>query len=243
MDSGVTTLFVSHDSSAVKTLCNAAVIIDQGKICGSGLPNAMIIEYTRMVTEKELALAEIDARCKLAVLHPTSQQNNWALDKVPVRRGSCKALIEEVKLLNQFAESSGDPVFGFNENVTLLVNLTVYEPLQECIVGFFVCDKNGNEIIGSNTLEENCPIGELQPEDRLQVQFVFKLPLRTGSYSLTVAGSENYTAIAFDWIDNAAVFQVLPPHTGKQIHALVDQPMRVNVLRTLPVASSASIEV
>jgi len=32
----VTTLFVSHDSSAVKTLCNSAVMIHEGKIYTSG---------------------------------------------------------------------------------------------------------------------------------------------------------------------------------------------------------------
>jgi len=47
--------------------------------------------------------------------------------------------------------------------VTLIINLKVYQPLQGCIVGF-ICDKNGNEIIGSNTFEENFPIGELEPE-------------------------------------------------------------------------------
>ena len=144
--------------------------------------------------------------------------------------GNKKALIEEVKLLDRFGKYCGEsPIFGFNEEITLVVELQVYEPLQECIVGFFVCDKNGNEIIGSNTFEENVPISKLQPKDRITVKFTFKLPLRNGSYSVTVAGAENYTAVTFDWIDNAMVFQVLPPDTGKRIHALVDQPMIVDV--------------
>ena len=100
--------------------------------------------------------------------------------------------------------------------------------IEKC---FFVCDKNGNEIIGSNTFEENCLIGKLKPGDQLEIQFKFNLPLRTGSYSLTVAGAENYASITFDWIDNAMVFQVLPPDTGKRVHALVDQPMSVKVIQ------------
>jgi lipopolysaccharide transport system ATP-binding protein len=54
MDSGVTTLFVSHDSSAIKTLCNSAVMIHEGKVYTSGLPNAVIIEYLKLSTEQEL---------------------------------------------------------------------------------------------------------------------------------------------------------------------------------------------
>ena len=240
MDSGVTTLFVSHDSSAIKTLCNSAVLIHKGKIYTSGLPNAVIIEYMKMVTEEELGIVKDELSPPYSQDDNLTEQQSSELDSAglpqiqtkvnPPRRGDRKALIEEVKLLNSFGEFIGEtPIFGFNEEVTLLIDLKVYEPLQGCIVGFFICDKNGNEIIGSNTFEENCSIGKLEPGDRINIQFKFKLPLKPVSYSLTVAGSESYTSLTFDWIDNAIVFQVLPPETGKNIHALVDQPMIVNV--------------
>ena len=133
-------------------------------------------------------------------------------------------------------------MFGFNEQVKLVVEVQVNQQLQGCIIGFFVCDKNGNELIGSNTIEENQPIGKLAAGTNLQVEFTFKLPLRPSSYSLTVAGAENYTAMTFDWIDNAIVFQVLPPDTGKRIHALVDTPINVKVLQqNLPAKTNKSI--
>ncbi|MDF5715620.1 MAG: ABC transporter ATP-binding protein [Rhizonema sp. NSF051] len=237
MDSGVTTLFVSHDSGAIKTLCNSAVMIDRGQIYAIGSPNDVIIKYMKLVTETELGITS-----------PEEVQENLEVNEVPtlpkklqqsvrakqVRRGNRKALIESVKLLNHLGEDPGEiPIFGFNEQVTLLVELRVYEPLQGCIVGFFVCDKNGNELIGSNTIEENFPIEKLDPGTQLEIEFKFNLPLRPGSYSFTVAGAENYTAITFDWIDNAIVFQVLPPDTGKRIHALVDTPISVKVCQQL----------
>jgi len=246
MDSGVTTLFVSHDSGAIKTLCNSAVMLHEGKIHTSGLPNAVIIEYMKMVTEHELGLVQVESEKQSSsqASNNTEQQNNSSglqqADVLPnqqnrnksklSRRGNRKAIIEEVTLLNQFGErSNAIPVFGFNEEVTLIVNLKVYEPLQDCIIGFYICDKNGNEIIGSTTFAENILIGKLKPGDSLIIQFKFKLPLRSGSYNLTVAGAENHTSVPFDWIDNVIVFQVLPPDTGKQVYALVDQPMEVNV--------------
>ncbi|MBW4630638.1 MAG: ABC transporter ATP-binding protein [Iphinoe sp. HA4291-MV1] len=240
MDSGVTTLFVSHDSGAIKTLCNSAVMIHDGQIYTKGLPNAVIIEYMKLLTELELELAQVDVESKSSEPNNSSALSCNGVDitqqssrKVkPKRRGNGKAVMEEVQLLDQFGEyTSESPIFGFNEEVTLIINLKVNQPLEGCIVGFYICDKNGNEIIGSNTFEENYPIGKLDPGDRLQIELKFKLPLKTGSYSLTVAGTENYSAITFDWIDNAIVFQVLPPNTGKRIHALVDQPMTVNILK------------
>ncbi|MER3493837.1 MAG: ABC transporter ATP-binding protein [Mastigocladus sp. ERB_26_2] len=226
MDSGVTTLFVSHDSGAVKTLCNSAVMIHEGKIYFSGVPNAVIINYMKLVTETELGIESIKENS------PQKQEiNQQNLLKIqPNRRGNRKALIKNIRLLNQLGEELVEtPTLGFNEQVTLILELHIYEELQACIVGFFICDKNGNELIGSNTFEENHPIGKLEPGEQLKIEFKFHLPLCPGSYSLTVAGAENYTAMTFDWIDNAMVFQVLPPDTGKRIHALVDIPISVQV--------------
>ena len=242
MDSGVTTLFVSHDSGAIKTLCNSAMMINQGRIFACGSPNDVIIQYMKLVTETELGITppEVEVRTNPQVSVASAQhqqEHKQSLVKVKeTRRGNRKALIENVLMLHQSGENSAEtPIFGFNEQVTLLVELQVYEPLQGCIVGFFICDKNGNELIGSNTIEENCPMGKLQPETRLHIEFKFNLPLRPGSYSLTVAGAENYTAMTFDWMDNAIVFQVLPSDTGKRIHALVDLPMTVKVFQQLPI--------
>ncbi len=228
MDSGVTTLFVSHDSGAIKTLCNSAVMIDAGKIYTNGTPNDVIIKYMKLVTETELGLVTPDKVDD--TVSQTSSENSVVIEKT--RRGNRKALIESVKLFHQSGEEAEkSPIFGFKERVKLVVEVQVNQQLQGCIIGFFLCDKNGNELIGSNTIEENQPIGKLAPGTNLQIEFTFKLPLRPSSYSLTVAGAENYTAMTFDWIDNAIVFQVLPPDTGKRIHALVDTPISVKVLQ------------
>lgn len=243
MDSGVTTLFVSHDSGAIKTLCNSAIMIDAGKIYASGNPNSVIIKYMKLVTETELGLVtsenDVDdtknavVRASLSSKKPLSDKpSEQNLQNKKTRRGNKKALIENVQLFHQCGDEADEsPIFGFNEKVKLLVELQVYQQLEDCIIGFFVCDKNGNELIGSNTIEENQPIGKLISGTKLQIEFTFKLPLRPSSYSLTVAGAENYTAMTFDWIDNAVVFQVLPPDTGKRIHALVDTQISVRLLQ------------
>jgi lipopolysaccharide transport system ATP-binding protein len=248
MDSGVTTLFVSHDSGAIKTLCNSAVMIHDGQIYTSGLPNVVIVKYLKLVTDLELGLTQVELEHQLK--KQTNESNVLDNQSSPSpgihtlsvaessqnlkRRGSGKARIEEIKLLNQLGEDAGEsPIFGFNEEVTLLIKVRPYVFLQSCILGFFVCDKNGNELLGSNTFEENTIIHNLETTEQLEIRFKFKLPLKPNSYSITVAGSENYEAITFDWIDNAIVFQVLPPETGKRIHALIDQPMFVEFKKEL----------
>jgi lipopolysaccharide transport system ATP-binding protein len=239
MDSGVTTLFVSHDPGAIKTLCNSAVMIHNGEVYSSGLPNSVIIQYMKTITELELEISSTEQEPIVdnkddEQLEANHRETTTSLStKIePTRRGSGKARIESVKLINYFGEDPGEvPTFMFNEAVTLIADVHVYEPLQECIIGFLICDKNGNEIIGSNTLEENCTISNLEVGSCIEVKFKFNLPLRPSSYSLTIAGAENYSSMTFDWIDNAVIFQVLPPHTGKIVHALVDLPISVEAIR------------
>ena len=250
MDSGVTTLFVSHDPGAIKTLCNCAVMIHDGKIRNTGSPNAVTIEYLKLVTELELGLTQTNLEAQFSDTDSKNikinqddfsvtlpNKNYVTTNNIPeraTRRGSGKARIDNIKLLNRLGEDVGEnTIFAFNEEVILSVKLKIYDHLKSCIVGFFICDKNGNEIIGSNTFEENITIDKLQPNEELKIEFKFKLPLRPNSYSITVAGAENYEVLTFDWIDNAAVFQVLPPSTGKNIHALVDQPMIVTVKKQI----------
>lgn len=246
MDSGVTTLFVSHDAGSIKTLCNSAVILHEGKIKEVGDPNVVTISYLKLMTELELGFSNSESPSYASQLgardapttnntFTTSRQateNTEIESSQPKRRGSGKARIEKVQLFNDRGEDVGKhPVLGFNEEVRLCLTVRAYAKLEGCIVGFYICDKNGYEIIGSNTLEENISIAGLETNSELSVCFQFNLPLRPNSYSVTVAGSEHYNATTFDWIDDIIVFQVLPPTSGKIIHALVEQPIEVEVIR------------
>lgn len=242
MDDGVTTLFVSHDANAIKTLCSWAVMIDNGKIIRVDSPDIIIKEYSKLSTELELKLLETDLNFSRKIIRESSDpsQNKGSylsllIEENPenlFRRGSGKARIEDIKILDNFGKDiTKSPVFEFNQEITLLIRVKVHEYLENCITGFFVCDKNGNEIIGTNTYEENIEINGLQLNDELETRFKFRLSLRPNSYNITVAVAENYEASTLDWIDNAVIFQVLAPDTNKRITALVAVNMEVEVVK------------
>ena len=103
--------------------------------------------------------------------------------------------------------------------------------MQSCVVGYFVCDKNGNEIFGTNTEQEGFLIENIPQCSRFHVDFYFRTPLRTGTYSVTVAVAEDHVAVTSDWIDNALIFQVLPPDNGKKICGIVSMPIEIAIDR------------
>ncbi len=48
---GVTLLFVSHDSSAVKRLCNRALLLERGELVHEGAPNDVVNLYSKLIAE------------------------------------------------------------------------------------------------------------------------------------------------------------------------------------------------
>ena len=229
MDSGVTTLFVSHEASAVKSLCKSAYMLEKGKLHAGGLPSDVFIEYMKLTTKIELEQSEVD-NSDQEIPHSTHVDRASELIDNSSRRGSGRATIERIQVFHE----NGDlailsPAFKFNEKIRLMIDVRINSRIEDFIVGFFICDKNGNELIGSNTKEEDFEMGSLIGIKSLNVEFSFRLPLRAGGYSLTVAGAESYTATTSDWLDNVTVFKVLMPENGKSITASIDIPMEVSV--------------
>ncbi|MEL6938648.1 MAG: ABC transporter ATP-binding protein [Cyanobacteria bacterium J06598_1] len=233
MDAGVTTLFVSHDANAVKSLCQSAFLLEKGKLYTGGSPNDVFIEYMKLTTQMELAQTGVEHEQLLseptAPVPPTAPDDDVdpaSLEANTTRRGSAKATIERIELFHEAGNLAiASPSFQFNERIKISVAVSINTSLEDFIVGFFVCDKNGNELLGTNTKEEGRSIGPLNEADSLTVTFSLHLPLRVGSYSLTVAGAENYTNTTCDWLDNVVVFQVGKPENGRSVTALVDIPI------------------
>ncbi|MBT9316769.1 ABC transporter ATP-binding protein [Leptothoe spongobia] len=234
MDANVTTLFVSHDASAVKTLCKSAFMLEAGKFYASGAPNDVFIEYMKLVTEIELnqSTKESSHANALQQVFPADNKNSSQELKVnPSRRGSGRATIDRIQLFHENGDLAiASPIFKFNENISFLADVSINAPLESFILGFFICDKNGNELFGSNTKEENVAIGSLNTGDKFTFKFSFKLPLRAGGYSLTVAGAEDYTTTTCDWLDNVTVFTVEMPRSGRLITASVDIPVDIDLI-------------
>lgn len=209
MNSGITTLFVSHDPSAIRTLCSTAILLHKGQLINSGRPDRIMNQYVKMMTDLEL---ELESRSSKTASATIDQQFTTTEDFSRVRRGSQTIQITSVKLLNEAGETSELlPTITFGEVATICIQIQAQADVPELIVGFFICDKNGIELLGTNTQEENLRLKSLSVGEVAIVQFRLQIPLRPGSYSLTVACAESSLVIASDWIENVFVFQVLPP--------------------------------
>ncbi len=237
MDTGVTTLFVSHDAGSVRSLCNQAILLHDGSIRELGSPNIILSKYASMVTELEI---ERDVSIKdQQSIQPSAEETIEETDEVSkedvelpaIRRGDKRVEITKTELVGLNSNAEGQLVLDFDQSIHLRVHLISYVVMQSCVVGYFVCDKNGNEILGTNTEQEGFLIENIPQCSRFHVDFYFRTPLRTGTYSVTVAVAEDHVAVTSDWIDNALIFQVLPPDNGKKICGIVSMPIEIAIHR------------
>ena len=192
---GTTVLFVTHDPTAVKTLCDRVLLLDRGSIVCEGKASTVYDFYNALIAAKEGSVAPIE-------------QNEMDDGEVSTRTGGGGASIRRVELLNKDGDRSR--IFPVGAAVQLSVELSRDEDCEIPTVGFLIRDRLGNEVFGTNThhLQLESPD---EGATTLQVSFATELRLGPGSYSVSVALHRGPTHLDenHDWWDRALVFQVV----------------------------------
>ncbi|MFN3235525.1 MAG: ABC transporter ATP-binding protein [Pseudomonadales bacterium] len=188
---GTTLLFVSHDASAVKALCDRAILLVDGKVEMDAEPVAVMDYYNALISEQQ-------------------QQAEIQQEAGQTRSGSGVVRISGVDML----DSAGivKDSFVVNDRITLRCSLEFSEEVPLPTVGFSIRDKFGNEVFGTNTYHLGGGRLERVSVGRAVQEFEFQLRLGVGSYSVTVAVHTNDTHLEqnYDWWDQACLFKVLP---------------------------------
>ena len=252
MSSGITTLFVSHDSNAVRALCSSAIMLDEGRIFAAGYPDQVMNQYLKKITDLEICRADRDSSTEelpsqpsevdSVFRHSSISPHEEALLKSRTRfhldplsnRGNGKADITGVIILENSGNWAGPvPIVPFNERITIIVRVHILKAMSSALVGFLMKDKNGYDILGINTYEEKFKLESLQVDEQIDVSFQLKVPVRPGAYGLSVAIAETDASVTSLWLDNVVTLQVLAPRNGKTIHGMVDIPVEVQCYRRL----------
>ena len=196
---GTTMLFVSHDPAAVKTLCDRALLLDQGQMIREGGAEAILDYYNAIIAKRE----------KDASVH----QSATAEGRVKTRSGDGKVKIGSVTMCD--TEDREALSFTSGETARIRCTFRFEEDLAEYTVGVLVRDRLGNEVFGANTfyLGVQSPPGIVGEE--VEAVFDLTLNLGYGHYSLTVAvhAPTGHMDQNHDWIDNVLSFQVIPGDT------------------------------
>lgn len=199
---GATILFVSHDTAAVRALCDRAILLNAGQKIVDGTPADVLYNYQRIVMEREEAY-EADTT------QNSSDQEVFKVPTVPVhytyRHGDGSAEIIGAELCDTTRKRS--EVIETGELVTARVTFRMLRDVEDPVVGFLIRNRHGLHAYGTNTKEQQVQLGTVERGNTITISFAFNCWLGIDDYSISFA-VHSRDGQAYDWLDGALFFRV-----------------------------------
>ena len=191
---GTTLLIVSHDRSAIQSICDTAILLENGRLAMRGKPEEVMDYYNAMLAQREGQIV---------------RQEMLANGQVQTISGTGEAAIISVRLLD--AQGRSLEVAEVGQPVVLEVQTEVREDIERLILGFMIKDRLGQAIYGINTHRLDKPVVELSAGDRVTFRFAFDMRLGKGSYSVALSLSrlDSHLDRNFEWRDYGLIFHVI----------------------------------
>ncbi len=213
-EEGTTIVLVSHDPSAVISLCDRAIWLERGRSSAEGPPAEVIRRYLAaryrddcqldapLETVDRAPLVEDDAE-ESSILRPAA-----ALARHDERFGDGRAQVIGFEV----RDATDAPITTVVPGARIRVVVTVgcRSALRSPLVGFTMRNRLGDVVTATNTELERRPLAALAEGDELDVGFDLEWPpLASGPYSFSPAVAEGSIAShrMCDWVENAWIVE------------------------------------
>ncbi|EJM13580.1 ABC-type polysaccharide/polyol phosphate transport system, ATPase component [Pseudomonas sp. GM21] len=191
---GTTLLIVSHDRSAIQSICDSAILLEKGRMVMHGTPEAVMDYYNALLAERE---------------GQTVRQEALSGGQVSTISGTGEAGILSVRLLDENDRPIDAAEVG--QPVVLEVKVEVRQDIERLVLGFMIKDRLGQAMYGINTHRQDKALTDLQAGERVTYRFAFVMGLGKGNYSVALSLSrlDSHLDRNFEWRDYGLVFHVL----------------------------------
>ncbi|MCX5464220.1 ABC transporter ATP-binding protein [Alcaligenes parafaecalis] len=180
-ESGATIIFVSHDVSSVRTLCDRVLWLDRGRMIDIGDVFPITSKYMEYMFKDDSDIESV-ATAGQALLEPTVQQLEQSLDDRPSSHwGSNIGIIKYAAVQDNEGKRVDLIQWGMDIKVKITYQLTDDVQKEDLTVAFSVKDLKGNDILVAThpeDFENNSDAVERT------VEFNFKNYLSPGKYLL-----------------------------------------------------------
>jgi len=191
---GTTLLIVSHDRGAIQSICDRALLLNEGKLAMQGEPEAVLDFYNALLAERE---------------RNTVRQEVLADGRVRTISGTGEAGICDVRLLDDSGKSVD--VVEVGQSVEIEVTVDIRQPVERLVLGFMIKDRFGQPMYGINTHRLEQALDGLVAGERVTYRFAFPMRLGKGNYSVAFSLSrlDSHLDRNYEWRDYGLVFQVI----------------------------------
>lgn len=190
---GTTLLIVSHDRTAIQSICDRAILLDGGRLAREGSPEEVMDFYNALIAERE---------------NSTIAQTKADDGKIQTTSGTGEASIVDIALLDERGEIV--EMVDVGTVVTLRVKARANVFIPRLVLGYLIKDRLGQPMYGTNTHLLEMPLLDVQADELVEYCFTFPANLGAGSYSVAVAltSSETHLDNNYEWRDLALLFTV-----------------------------------
>ena len=190
---GTTLLLVSHDRTAIQSICDRAILLNAGRLAREGSPEEVMDYYNALIAQRE---------------NSTITEKILGDGRMQTTSGSGEATVVAIALRNECGDAI--EVLEVGAKVTLCVTIETKVPLDKLVVGYAIKDRLGQTMYGTNTHYMAVPIDELTAGESVELRFAFPANLGPGSYSVTTAltRDEHHLANNYEWRDLALLFSM-----------------------------------
>lgn len=214
---GGTLVFVSHSSAAVVNLCRRAIWLEQGRVVMDGPAKEVSEAYhARSYGMRVTPTASGDDAGHEAEAGDTAEEVTdqcvmrvFRFNAPTAAFGDGRARITSVTLLGPDGQRVSR--LGGGENVRLHVQAEALEAINSPIVGFFLKDRLGQQLFGTNTyLNGGGPRPPVQAGQRISAQFGFRmlwLPAGEYTFDVALADGSHVSHVQNDWVFDALVLE------------------------------------
>lgn len=191
---GTTLLIVSHDKSAIQSICDRAILLNKGSIAMEGKPEAVMDYYNALLADNQ---------------NQEVTQEVTGAGQTQTISGTGEATVSEIQVLNQ----KGQPieVLDVGQAVTLRIEVTVKEDIERLVLGYGIKDRLGQVVYGTNTDLKKQPIENAKAGEKYHFHVNFDANFGPGSYSIQTAlvSTDSHLVNNYEWRDLAMVFNVV----------------------------------
>jgi lipopolysaccharide transport system ATP-binding protein len=202
-DRGCTVLFVSHDTAAVRALCDRAILLNVGRMIADGNPADVLNDYQRIVMERQEAF---DVETAKAADSASAESKPQSAVQYTYRHGDGSATIVETEL----CDSAGRRVqiVETGAPLTTTVSVRFERDVESPVIGFLIRNRLGIHAYGTNTKEQEIQLRTIRSGEVVSIRFAFRCWLGIDDYSISFA-VHSLEGQAYDWVDGAWFFRVV----------------------------------
>ena len=191
---GKTIIFVTHNINDVLTNCNRAIILENGRKTFDGTVKDGVNRYKKIIVgidPDEAKRKEKEKQEKIKASKPKEQGNEnvelWK-DKMNQNPNMIEYGTEEAEVFDYGVfDGEGNLVTTFDngDEITFKSKVKFFTEVKDPIFTMTIKDFTGKDVAGTNTNIEKVITGTFNKDDVAIVEFVQKVPVAPGKYTLS----------------------------------------------------------